>query len=486
MNTLKNYIGGAWRAPSGDTTIEDRNPARTSDLIGTFQASGAEDVEAAVAAAAAAFPSWRATPAPHRGDLLRRIGDLLTERKDDIAFEMTREMGKPFTETRGDVQEAIDTAYYAASETRRLFGHTVPSELPDKFNMTIRRPLGVCGIITAWNFPVAVPTWKMFPALAAGNTVVFKPSEDAPHSGQLLVQVFIDAGLPDGVANLLQGDGSTGAALVSHPGVQAVSFTGSTETGARIAETCGRLHKRCSLEMGGKNPQIVMEDADLDLAVEGVLWGAFGTTGQRCTATSRLILHEAVHDEMVRRVKAQAEQLVLGYGNDDGVEVGPLINRQALDKVSSYVQIGRDEGARLVLGGDRAEGPGLDEGFFFEPTIFTDVTPDMRIAREEIFGPVLAVIPYEDEADAVRIANDSDYGLSGTVWTQDVTRGVEVARRVRTGTYTVNGFSMAFQAPFGGFKASGLGRELGPEGLHAYLESKTINLPPGTELTPEA
>src|SRR5690606_24120581 len=281
---MQNYIGGRWQNASTGATFEDRNPARTSDLIGRFPDSGAEDVDAAVQAARSAFRSWSRLPAPQRGEILRRIGDLLTERKDAIAFEMTREMGKPLIETRGDVQEAIDTAYYAASETRRLFGHTVPSELPSKFNMSIRRPVGVCGVITAWNFPVAVPTWKIFPALAAGNTVVFKPSEDAPHSGMLLVQVLIDAGVPAGVVNLVQGGSAAGAALVEHPGVDAISFTGSTETGSRIAATCGRLHKRCSLEMGGKNPQIVLADASLDLAVEGVLWGAFGTTGQRCTA----------------------------------------------------------------------------------------------------------------------------------------------------------------------------------------------------------
>lgn len=474
---MQNYIGGRWQNASTGATFEDRNPARTSDLIGRFPDSGAEDVDAAVQAARSAFRSWSRLPAPQRGEILRRIGDLLTERKDAIAFEMTREMGKPLIETRGDVQEAIDTAYYAASETRRLFGHTVPSELPSKFNMSIRRPVGVCGVITAWNFPVAVPTWKIFPALAAGNTVVFKPSEDAPHSGMLLVQVLIDAGVPAGVVNLVQGGSAAGAALVEHPGVDAISFTGSTETGSRIAATCGRLHKRCSLEMGGKNPQIVLADASLDLAVEGVLWGAFGTTGQRCTATSRLILHEAIHDEVVARVSEAASALRLGYGNDEGVQMGPLINADALDKVSRYVEIGREEGATLVLGGKRATGPGLDDGYFFEPTIFTNVRPDMRIAQEEIFGPVLSVFKVASYDEAVAVANDTRFGLSSSIFTQDVTLAFRAMQDLEAGITYINGPTIGAEAhmPFGGVKQTGNGhREGGWEVFDFYTETKTV------------
>ena len=474
---MQNYIDGAWVDAVSGETFEDRNPARTSDLIGRFPSSGSEDVDRAVAAARSAFAGWSRTPAPQRGDILKRIGDLLVERKDAIAFEMTREMGKPFFETRGDVQEAIDTAYYAASETRRLFGHTVPSELPNKFNMTVRRPVGVCAVITAWNFPVAVPTWKIFPALAGGNTVVFKPSEDAPHSGMLLVQVLVDAGIPPGVVNLVQGAGAAGAALVEHPGVDAVSFTGSTETGAKIGATCGRLHKRLSLEMGGKNAQIVMEDADLDLAVEGVLWGAFGTTGQRCTATSRLILHEAIHDEMVERVAAAARGLRLGYGNDDGVQMGPLIHQEALDKVTRYVEIGRNEGARLVLGGSRAEGEGLGEGFFFEPTIFTDVAPGMRIAQEEIFGPVLSVFKVGSYDEAVEVANGTKYGLSSSIYTRDVMRAFRAVHDLQAGITYVNGPTIGAEAhmPFGGVKQTGNGhREGGWEVFDFYTETKTV------------
>jgi alpha-ketoglutaric semialdehyde dehydrogenase len=475
--TFQNYINGQWRDASNKETFENRNPAKQSDLIGLFPRSTEEDVDQAARAARVAFASWSRLPAPARGDVLRRIGDLLTERKDEIAFEMTREMGKTFTETRGDVQEAIDTAYYAASETRRLFGHTVPSELPSKFNMSIRRPIGVFGIITAWNFPIAVPTWKMFPAIAAGNTCVFKPSEDAPKSGMLLVQVFNDAGLPAGVVNLVQGDGKTGQAIVEHPEINGISFTGSTETGSRIAETAGRMHKRLSLEMGGKNPQIVMDDADLDLALEGVLWGAFGTTGQRCTATSRLLVHESVHDELVEQIKERASGLALGYGNDDGVEVGPLINQKAMDKVSGYMDVGKSEGALLALGGKRASGDGLDDGFFFEPTIFTNVKPGSRIATEEIFGPVLSVIKFSTYEEAIRIANEVKYGLSSSIYTRDVMQAFRAMHDIEAGITYINGPTIGAEAhmPFGGVKQTGNGhREGGWEVFDFYTETKTV------------
>jgi alpha-ketoglutaric semialdehyde dehydrogenase len=476
-DTFQNYIDGQWRDASDGQTFENRNPARQSDLIGLFPKSTPDDVDAAVRSARIAFASWSRLPAPARGDVLRRIGDLLTERKDAIAFEMTREMGKTFTETRGDVQEAIDTAYYAASETRRLFGHTVPSELPNKFNMSLRRPIGVFGIITAWNFPIAVPTWKMFPAIAAGNTCVFKPSEDAPKSGMLLVQVFIDAGLPAGVVNLVQGDGKTGQSIIEHPDVNGVSFTGSTDTGSRIGEVCGRMHKRFSLEMGGKNPQIVMDDADLDLALEGVLWGAFGTTGQRCTATSRLLVHNDVHDELVGRIKERASKLKLGYGNDDGPEVGPLINKKALDKVSGYIEVGKAEGAILEMGGKRASGEGLDDGFFFQPTIFTNVQPGSRLALEEIFGPVLSVIRFSTYEEAIRIANEVRYGLSSSIYTKDVTLAFRAMQDIEAGITYVNGPTIGAEAhmPFGGVKQTGNGhREGGWEVFDFYTETKTV------------
>ncbi len=472
-----NYIGGTWLPSSSGRTFEDRNPARWSELIGHFPQSSAEDINQAVEAAQKALPAWRRLPAPQRGEILRRAGDLLRARKNEIAHAMTREMGKPFFETRGDVQEAIDTAYYAASETRRLFGYTVPSELPNKFNMTIRQPVGVVGVITAWNFPVAVPSWKIFPALACGNTVVFKPSEDAPHSGMLLVQALLDAGLPPGVLNLVHGNAEAGAALVEHPGVNAISFTGSSEVGARIGGICGRLHKRCSLEMGGKNPLIVLEDADLDLVLEGVLWGAFGTTGQRCTATSRLILHQAVHDEVVERLCAAARQLRLGDGNQEDTNIGPLINPDALEKVQRYVELGLKEGARLVLGGQRATDPGLEDGFFFKPTIFVDVTPEMRIAQEEIFGPVLSVLKVSSLEEAIKVANSVRYGLSASIYTRDLTKAFQAIQELESGIVYVNAPTIGAEAhlPFGGVKQTGNGhREGGWEVFDFYTETKTV------------
>jgi alpha-ketoglutaric semialdehyde dehydrogenase len=474
--TFQNHIGGSWRDAASDETFESRNPARRSDLVGSFPESSAEDVDAAVKAARAAFDGWRLTPAPKRGDYLRRLGDILTERKDEMAHAMTREMGKPHFETKGDVQEAIDTAYYAATEGRRLFGHTVPSEMANKFNMSVRQPIGVVGVITAWNFPVAVPTWKMFPALVAGNTVVFKPSEEAPHSGMLLVQAMIDAGFPEGVVNLVQGGGATGRAIVEHPGVQVVTFTGSTETGAKIGEVCGRMHKRFSAEMGGKNPMIIMEDADLDLAIDGAVWGAFGTTGQRCTATSRLIVHEDVHDRFVGMIKERAEALSLGYGNDDGVEMGPVINEAGLEKIEHYVRIAQEEGATLVTGGERASGDGLDDGLFFQPTVFTDVDPDSTLAQEEVFGPVLAVIKVSSFDEAIAAANNTRYGLSSSVYTRDVARAFRALRDIEAGITYVNGPTIGAEAhmPFGGVKATGNGhREGGWEVFEFYTETKT-------------
>ena len=476
-DTFLNYIDGEWRPAASGKTFESRNPARQSDLIGTFPESGADDVAAAVEAATTAFETWRLVPAPKRGEILKRVGDLLTERKAELARAMTREMGKPFFETKGDVQEAIDTAYYAMTMGRQLFGKTVPSEMNDKFNMSVRRPIGVCGLITAWNFPVAVPTWKMFPAILSGNTVVFKPSEDAPHSGMLLVKVMEDAGVPPGVVNLVQGAGATGAAIVAHPGVAAISFTGSSETGAGLAAKAAERHARVSLEMGGKNPVIVMDDADLDLAVEGLLWGAYGTTGQRCTATSRLIVHEAVHDAVVEKLTARATALRLGYGNDDETEMGPLINQKGLDKVTGYMDVARADGATIAFGGERATGEGLDDGFFFQPTLFTGVTRDMRVAREEIFGPVLSVLKVGSYEEAVSVANDVKYGLSSALYTRDVTRAFRAMRDLDAGITYINGPTIGAEAhmSFGGVKATGNGhREGGWEVYDFYTETKTI------------
>ncbi|HLM68276.1 MAG TPA: aldehyde dehydrogenase family protein, partial [Longimicrobium sp.] len=412
---FKNFIGGEWVEPSNGQYFENRNPAKQSDLIGLWPRSTREDVDRAAAAARAAFPEWSRMPAPARGDILRRVGDLLTERKDEIARAATREMGKVLTETRGDLQEGIDTAYYAGVEGRRLFGKTVPSELRDKWAMSVRRPIGVCGLITPFNFPLAIPTWKMFPALVCGNTVVIKPAEDTPHTVSLLVEILEEAGIPRGVVNLVHGLGEeVGAAIVDHPDIPVISFTGSTETGSHIGQACGRMHKRLSLEMGGKNAQIVMGDADLELALNGVLWGAFGTTGQRCTATSRLLLQDGIHDEFVEKLIERAKGLKLGYGVEEGVDVGPLIHQASLDKVQEYVEIGRQE-ATLALGGERPSGDGVDDGFFFSPTIFTDIKPGSRMATEEIFGPVLSVMRFSDLDEAIQINNEVKYGLSSSL-----------------------------------------------------------------------
>ena len=475
-DTFHNLINGDWTDASTGNTFTVTNPADPSDAIGTFPSSGPADVDDAAEAASTALNHWKKRPAPQRGKILRAAGDLLADRKEEIARSMTREMGKPFFETKGDVQEAIDTAYYTASETRRLFGHTVPSELPDKMNMSIRQPVGVCAIITAWNFPVAVPSWKIFPAIAAGNTVIFKPSEEAPHSGQLFVETLLDAGLPDGVINIVNGAGETGTALVEHPTVDAVGFTGSYEVGTTIAETCGRLNKRVSLEMGGKNPMIVMDDADLELALEGVIWGAFGTTGQRCTATSRLICQKGIHDEFVAMIEEEANDLTLGDGNEDGTDVGPLINEAALEKVSRYVDIGQEEGATLKMGGSAADIEDLG-GFFFQPTMFTNVTPDMRIAQEEIFGPVLSVFEVNSYEEAVDVANNTQYGLSSSIYTEDIQKGFQAMTDVEAGITYVNGPTIGAEAhmPFGGVKGTGNGhRDGGWAAFEFFTEHKTI------------
>src|SRR5438067_3969909 len=379
MTDFKNFIGGKWVAPSTGEYFENVNPADRSDVIGRFPLSGEADVARAVQSAKCGFDVWRATPAPARGDVLRRIGDILTRRKDEIADLMTREMGKPLTETRGDVQEGIDTAYYASSEGRRLFGHTVPSEMRNKWAMSYRRPTGICGIITPFNFPMAIPTWKMFPALLCGNACIFKPAEDVPHTGTVLVEIMLEAGLPPEVIQLLHGFGEeAGAAIVDHPAIPVISFTGSTDTGRIVGEICGRMHKRLSLEMGGKNAQIVMDDADLDLALEGVLWGAFGTTGQRCTATSRLLIHDRVHDELVSRLVDRVRKLKLGDGRKRGTDVGPMINEAAVTKTARYIDIGQAENADLLTGGARATGDGLANGWFVVPTFLARVEAGAR------------------------------------------------------------------------------------------------------------
>jgi aldehyde dehydrogenase (NAD+) len=473
--TFKNFIAGEWVAPSTGRYLPNRNPADTTDLIGRFPDSAKADVDAAVKSARAGFELWSRTPAPARGDVLRRVGDILTARKEEFADAMTREMGKVLAETRGDVQEGIDTAYYAATEGRRLFGHTVPSELRDKWAMSVRRPIGPCGLIMPFNFPLAIPTWKAFPALLCGNSVIFKPSEDVPHTVTMLVEVLLEAGLPPEVVQLVHGGGEAGAALVAHPDVPVISFTGSTETGSKIGEVCGRMHKRLSLEMGGKNAQIVMEDADLDLALEGVLWGAFGTTGQRCTATSRLIVHQKVHDKMVAMLVDAAAGLRLGDGRQARTDVGPLIHEAARAKVERYVEIGTAQGAELVLGGSRPRGSRTANGFFYKPTVFTNVKKGSRLAMEEIFGPVLSVIKVRSYEDAVKVNNEVKYGLSSAIYTRDVHRAFRAMEDLQNGITYVNAPTIGAEAhlPFGGVKQTGNGhREGGWEVFEFYSETK--------------
>jgi alpha-ketoglutaric semialdehyde dehydrogenase len=474
--TFQNFIAGEWVAPSTDAYFDNTNPADTSDLIGRFPDSDSRDVDAAVKSAKRGFELWSRTPAPVRGDVLRRVGDLLVERKEAIANAMTREMGKVLAETRGDVQEGIDTAFYAATEGRRLFGHVVPSELSSKWAMSYRRPIGVVGLITPFNFPMAIPTWKMFPALLCGNSVIIKPSEDVPHTVHLLVEILLEAGLPPEVVQLVHGRGETvGKALVEHREVPVISFTGSTETGALIGETCGRMHKRLSLEMGGKNAMIVMDDANLDLALEGVLWGAFGTTGQRCTATSRLILHQKVHDRFLARLADAAAALKLGDGRADKTEVGPLIHEASREKVESYVEIGREEGSELVTGGKVPGGSGLKQGWFYQPTVFAGVKPKSRLEQEEIFGPVLSVIRVGSFDEAVKVNNDVRYGLSSSIYTGQVDLAFRAMQELENGITYVNAPTIGAEAhlPFGGVKATGNGhREGGWEVYEFYSETK--------------
>jgi alpha-ketoglutaric semialdehyde dehydrogenase len=476
MTDFRNFIGGAWVAPSTDAYFENRNPADQRELIGRFPRSSSADVAAAVASAQRGFARWKRTPAPARGDILRRVGDLLSARKEELANLMTREMGKPLAETRGDVQEGIDTAYYAATEGRRLFGHTVPSELSQKWAMSMRRPIGVAGIITPFNFPLAIPTWKMFPALLCGNACVFKPAEDVPHTGHVLVEILLEAGLPPEVIQLVHGFGEeVGAAIVAHPDVALVSFTGSTATGSLVGEMCGRMHKRLSLEMGGKNAQIVLDDADLDLALDGVLWGAFGTTGQRCTATSRLIVQAGVHDALVDRLVSRAQALRLGDGRAVGTDVGPLIHEASRENVERYVDIGRQEGATLRTGGARATAGALQHGVFFEPTIFTGVRAGSRLEQEEIFGPVLSVIKVADADEAFRVNNGVKYGLSSSLYTRNVGLAFRALEELDNGITYINAPTIGAEAhmPFGGVKQTGNGhREGGWEVYEFYSETK--------------
>jgi aldehyde dehydrogenase (NAD+) len=474
----QNLIDGKWVDAKSGKTYENRNPANWEELIGLFPKSGKEDVDEAVRAARRAFEKWRLVPAPKRGDILRKIGDLMVARKAEIAREMTEEMGKILTETLGDVQEGIDTAYYAASEGRRLFGHTVPSEMPDKFAMAIRVPIGVAGIITPWNFPMAIPTWKIFPAVLSGNTIVFKPATDTPKTALTLVEIMMEAGIPEGVVNVVFGGGSeVGNAIVEHPDVDLISFTGSTSVGKQLSRNASETLKRVSLELGGKNAQIVMDDANLDLALDGIIWGAFGTTGQRCTATSRLILHEKIYDEFMTMLVDRTTKLKIGDGLLPGTEVGPCVNESQRNTVQSYVEIGQREGATLVAGGSVASGTGLGKGWFYEPTVFSNVTPTMRIASEEIFGPVLSVLRARSLEESISVMNDTVYGLSSSIYTNDVNKAFVAIRDIKAGITYINVPTIGAEAhlPFGGVKQTGNGhREGGWTAYDFFTEWKAV------------
>lgn len=477
--SYRNFIDGEWIESTSGEVIEDRNPADQSEVVGIFQRSGEEDVRRAIEAATRAYRRWRHTPAPKRAEYLFRMGEILVRRKEEYASAMTREMGKPIKEARGDVQEAIDVCYHIAGEGRRLHGFTTPSELPNKACFTMRVPVGPCGLITPWNFPIAIPSWKLIPALVCGNSVVLKPASDAPLSAYHLVKLCQEVGIPRGVVNYVTGDGATvGGALARDPGIVLISFTGSSESGREVNRACADTFKRVSLEMGGKNAMIVMDDARLDLAVEGALWGAFATAGQRCTATSRIIVHKKVHDEFVARLVEGAGNLKVGDGMDEAVQVGPLINEAQLKKVMKYVQIGRDEGADPVLGGVRLTKGEFGRGFFFEPTIFTKVVPSMRIAREEIFGPVVCVLAADGMDDALEIANDSVYGLSSSIYTQDVNRAFRAVRDLETGIAYVNSSTIGAEThlPFGGVRQTGNGHREGSAttAIEIFSEWKSV------------
>jgi alpha-ketoglutaric semialdehyde dehydrogenase len=476
--TYQNFIAGEWRTSKSGATFSSTNPANTDEIVGYYQQSTIADLEEAVEAARKAQPGWAATPAPERGEVLSRTGFILEQRREELAALMTREMGKVLKETRGDVQTAIDVAKFIAGEGRRAEGETIPSALNNKFCMTIRQPLGVVGIITPWNFPLAIPAWKTFPALLAGNAVILKPASDTPLLSLKMVEILRDAGLPAGVLNVVTGPGAVlGDALVSHKGVNMISLTGSTEVGRHVAEICGRDLRRCALELGGKNAVIVLEDADLNLAVESVAWGGFGTAGQRCTATSRVIVHKAVEREFTERLVAAAEKLKIGNGLDPQIDMGPLVNKGRVKAVHEYTQVGRQEGAKLLIGGDALSDEEHRRGAFYRPTIFSDVRPTMRIAREEVFGPFISILPVASYEEAVQVANATEYGLSTSIFTNDLRTTFRAMRDIEAGLVYFNAPTTGAEIhmPFGGMKASGNGhRELGTHAVQEFSETKSI------------
>ena len=478
VKTYHNFIGGEWVRSSSGETFDNVNPANTDDIVGRFPKSTAEDVNAAVSAAKDAAAKWRQTPAPKRAELLFTLAEILRDNKDRYTQEMTREMGKVLKEAGGDVQEAIDCTYYTAGEGRRLHGFTTPAEMKNKFAMCVRQPVGICGLITPFNFPMAIPSWKLIPALVCGNTVVIKSGEDVPLSALNLVKACEEAGIPKGVVNLVNGFAEPGQALVGHSDIRLISFTGSTDTGRVIAEQCARDNKLVSLEMGGKNAIIVMDDADVDNAVEGTLWGAFGTSGQRCTASSRIVVHKKVYKKFVEKLVEKVKGLRVGNGLDPKTDVGPVIHEDAMHRILAYIHIGKNiDQAKLAVGGNRLTKGDYAKGWFLEPTVFTDVKPGMRIEQEEIFGPVTSVIPFSTLDEAIEIVNGVKYGLSSAIYTQDVNKAFYAMQELYTGICYVNSATIGAEVhlPFGGTKATGNGhREAGTQVLDIFTEWKSL------------
>jgi alpha-ketoglutaric semialdehyde dehydrogenase len=475
-----NFIDGQWVDSISGETFESRNPADRTEVLGTFARAAAADVDRAVQAAVKAYPEWMQTPAPTRADYVLRVALLLEERKEELSKIMTREMGKTVKESRADVQEGIDFAHYMAGEGRRATGESIPAELPNKVYMTVRHPIGVVGLITPWNFPIAIPLWKIAPAIVSGCTAVFKPAEDTPLCASLLVDMFREVGLPPGVLNLVNGFGEdAGAPLVDHPDVRGISFTGSLDVGRAINERCARSMKRCSLELGSKNALIVMPDAELDLAVEASAWGAFATSGQRCTATSRLIVHDEVRSEFTERLLDRVGGMKVGNGLDPDVELAPVINEQQKDRVLEYISVGQQEGAKVLTGGDELTGTDYENGYFLAPTVFDNMTPEMRIAKEEIFGPVTGIMKVDSVEEAITVANGTNYGLSCAIYTHNITNVFKAVQQLEFGVVYVNAPTIGaeIQVPFGGMKNTGNGhREAGPQAMDEFTEWKTVGI----------
>src|SRR5215510_10440581 len=478
MDTYRNFIGGKWVESSSGRTVENINPANINDVIGKVRQATREEATQAVNAATEAFRSWRSTPAPARGKIVARAARLMEENKEELAGILTREEGKTIAESRGELQRSINVAEFCAGESRRMNGETIFSELPSNFVYTVKQPLGVVACVTPWNFPVAIPTWKIAPALVAGNTVVFKPATLTPATAVRIVEIFQEAGIPPGVLNLILGSGSdAGDEIIGHPAVKAVSFTGSNPVGIRLYEQVSRRGGKCQCEMGGKNPVVILEDCDMDLAVENTAQGAFGSSGQRCTATSRAVVVNKIADEFVQRIVKRAENMRLGDGMDPQTEMGPSVDESQFNTVLEYLNVGREDGATMVCGGDRATGNGLDKGFFVQPTVFDHVTPDMRIAREEIFGPVLSVMRVKDFEEAMTVANDTEFGLSSSIFTNDVGRMFRFVDEIETGMTHINSPTTGGEAhiPIGGIKGTGIGeREQGSTALDFYTELKVV------------